>query len=248
MCYVSDRIIRVGGGLHTSWDWTRPFEQDQEIAEFSELTDLLISVSISENQDVLRWGLDTSAVFSVRSVKSVLKICNRLQPHYSFVWNKWVPKKVGFVAWRAEKERLPTRMALAQRNIQVNSDRCAICGDYAETSEHLFVSCHLAQTVWALITQWCKIPVFFAFGIKDILDLHLFVKSSTKKKKIIQAIVHVTFWSIWAARNKLIFDGSYPEVSKILEEVKVMSYLWVKNRSKDAAITLESWKRFDDFG
>ncbi|XP_022014071.1 uncharacterized protein LOC110913558 [Helianthus annuus] len=139
-------------------------------------------------------------------------------------------------------------MALAQRNIQVNSDRCAICGDYAETSEHLFVSCHLAQTVWALITQWCKIPVFFAFGIKDILDLHLFVKSSTKKKKIIQAIVHVTFWSIWAARNKLIFDGSYPEVSKILEEVKVMSYLWVKNRSKDAAITLESWKRFDDFG
>ncbi|XP_021980550.2 uncharacterized protein LOC110876696 [Helianthus annuus] len=143
-------------------------QQGQEAGELSGLMGILSSVSVSSNLDSVKWGLHQSAEFTVRSIKEILNAYSRLEPGYKFVWNSWVPKKVGFVTWRAKKERLPTRAALQARNIQVNSVMCALCGDYTETSDHLFVSC------------------------------------SKKKKKALNAIVqalnaivHVTMWSIW---------------------------------------------------
>ncbi|XP_022024926.1 uncharacterized protein LOC110925274 [Helianthus annuus] len=168
-------------------------------------------------------------------------------PEYVFDWNKWVPKKVGFVAWRAEKERLPTRVALAERNVRIESDRCVICGDYAETSDHVFMSCQLAQTVWSIVSQWCKIPTFSAFCIQDVLSMHGGISGSQKRRNIVQAIVHVTIWSIWNTRNDAVFNSVYPSVPKIIEEVKHMSYLWVKSRSKDPLITWETWRCFEGF-
>ncbi|KAJ0755575.1 putative RNA-directed DNA polymerase [Helianthus annuus] len=176
LCKVAERVVWIGGARQFCWEWVRQVQNGPETGEFSSLVGLLSTVSMSAtgNPDRVKWGLHQSAEFSVKSIKGLLSVHNRLAPGYKFEWNSWVPKKVDIVVWRAGQERLPTRNALQVRNIQ---------------------------------------------------------------KKAFNAIVHVTVWSIWTARNKLIFNGVYPTVTNILEEIKAMSYLWVKSRSKEAGLT-----------
>ncbi|XP_022003010.1 uncharacterized protein LOC110900427 [Helianthus annuus] len=163
------------------------------------------------------------------------------------MWNNWIPKKVGMVAWRAEKDRLPTREALARRGIDITDASCVLCGEYVESSEHLFVACHFIQTVWQNITSWCKTLPIIAFVIRDIFGLHNFSPGSRKRKKTLQAISHIAIWSIRKTRNEVMFNNAQPNVIKVLEEVKSLGFLWVKNRSRELDLSWEDWCRFSVF-
>ncbi|KAF5789926.1 putative reverse transcriptase zinc-binding domain-containing protein [Helianthus annuus] len=79
-------------------------------------------------------------------------------------------------------ERLPTRSALQLKGIHLASTTCPLCNEVLETSEHLFVSCQFAQMVWSVISQWCKIPNFFIFGIMDLIQINELVSGSSKKR------------------------------------------------------------------
>ncbi|XP_022030513.1 uncharacterized protein LOC110931426 [Helianthus annuus] len=131
------------------------------------------------------WKFDGSGSFNVASIKRILGAANRVRPARVFKWNNWVPEKVGIVAWRAEMERLPTKSALFARNIPVQNQMCAMCGNYFETSEHIFVSCHFAQLIWQNVVNWCSIPPIIAFDIKDLLTLHEISSGSSRKKKVL---------------------------------------------------------------
>ncbi|KAM0043338.1 putative reverse transcriptase zinc-binding domain-containing protein [Helianthus debilis subsp. tardiflorus] len=112
------------------------------------------------------------------------------------------------VAWRAEKDRLPTREALIRRQIDIADATCVLCGEYAESSERLFVACHFTQIVWQNVATWCKIPPIVAFERKDLLDLHDFSPGSRKRKKTLQAIIQIVIWCIWKTRNEVIFNSA----------------------------------------
>ncbi|XP_022040631.1 uncharacterized protein LOC110943184 [Helianthus annuus] len=178
-------------------------------------------------------------------MKQILASAERVVPEYQFVWNNYVPKKVGIVPWRALMERLPTRIALAARNVDIGDIRCVLCGDYDESSEHLFVSCQFAQSVWLVMAQWCKSPPVIAFSLRDVLDAHKFVPGSKKKKKVFGAISQVVIWSLWKMRNDVLFGQAIPSVSKVVEESKSMSYHWVKNRSKSSHWSWSEWCNFN---
>ncbi|KAF5762723.1 hypothetical protein HanXRQr2_Chr15g0672181 [Helianthus annuus] len=121
---------------------------------------------------------------------------------------------------------------------------CLLCGEYEETSEHLFVGCHFAQTVWLVIEQWCKIPSMFAFSLRDILDHHNMIHGCKKKKKVFNAIAQVVLWSIWRMRNEVLYGRGSPNISKVIEEAKNMAYHWIKNRSRSLHWTWEEWCTF----
>ncbi|XP_022030992.1 uncharacterized protein LOC110931930 [Helianthus annuus] len=121
---------------------------------------------------------------------------------------------------------------------------CVLCGEYVETCDHIFVSCHHAQTAWLNIATWCNLPPTIAFGISGLLTLHEVSSGSWKKKKAIYAIVLVTIWSIWKMRNDVVFRQSVPNAMKMLDGIKSLAYLWVKNHSKELWLTWEDWSRF----
>ncbi|KAJ0558404.1 putative reverse transcriptase zinc-binding domain-containing protein [Helianthus annuus] len=247
LCTVSNRIRTNSSGPLITWDWARPITDGSESAEFQVLLGLLSVVVVSQGVDKQVWNMDDTGLFSVSSIKKILSSTDRTLPSRIFSWNNWIPKKVGMVAWRAEKDRLPTREALIRRQINITDASCVLCGECMESSEHLFVACHFAQTVWQNIASWCKIPPIVAFDFKDLLDLHDFSSGPQKRKKTMQAIFHIVIWCIWKTRNEVIFRNSQPNVIKVLEEVKSLGYLWVKNRSRETSITWEGWSRFSVF-
>ncbi|XP_076949835.1 uncharacterized protein LOC143622630 [Bidens hawaiensis] len=134
-------------------------------------------------------------------------------------------KKVNVAAWHAELERLPNFVSLAARNLAVSLIFCPFCGEAEETTEHLFVSCRLAQALWQVITQWCKLFVFFAFMFRDIVEMHKFPVFPKKKAKALHVVVLVTVWRLWKTRNALVHEGSPVQSDRLVDDIQVLGYL-----------------------
>ncbi|MFS8013371.1 hypothetical protein Hanom_Chr14g01332131 [Helianthus anomalus] len=58
--------------------------------------------------------------------------------------------------------------------------------------------------------------------------------SRIKEKKAFHV---VTLIIIWRMRNEVEFKRTSNSASKVIEEVKTLGFLWIKNRSKEASIT-----------
>ncbi|KAJ0805669.1 putative RNA-directed DNA polymerase [Helianthus annuus] len=155
-CLVAERVRLGPNGATWRWDWRRQPLSTEEMLEFQQLNDILQHVSVSSGPDQWVWNLDPSGQFNVGSIKNSINILNRVRPDYVVKWNGWVPKKVGMVAWRAQVERLLTRVALSRRGVPVQSADCVLCGEYNETSDHILVSCDFAQMYGLLCSNGAK--------------------------------------------------------------------------------------------
>ncbi|XP_076921709.1 uncharacterized protein LOC143583229 [Bidens hawaiensis] len=152
-CVVADRLYMIDGVICRRWDWQRDPTSLPYFEEFRGLLSICKHVIIRPGKDKSIWCGDHSGEFSVRSLKGLLLEMSLSRPDNVFEWNNWLPKKVGFVAWRVVLNRLPTMEALAKRNILVSSLDCSICGKRMETVDHVFISCDFSQAVWCLISQ-----------------------------------------------------------------------------------------------
>ncbi|XP_022040014.1 uncharacterized protein LOC110942548 [Helianthus annuus] len=231
-----------------SWDWDRAVLDASEYHQLQQMKDLIESLAVNIGTGKWSWKYDVNGSFTVAGIKKILSSVNRDNPVRAFEWNNWVPKKVAIVAWRAEMERLPTKCALVALNVPVQGQDCVFCGEYAETSENLFVAFHFAQSIWLNIAEWCNIQPVIAFGIKDLLSLHEVSSGSSKKRKAVHAIVLVALWCIWKLRNEIVFRQGVPNYTNTLDDIKSMAYLWIKNRSKMGMLTWEDWGRFSFAG
>ncbi|KAJ0733150.1 putative reverse transcriptase zinc-binding domain-containing protein [Helianthus annuus] len=139
--------------------------------------------------------------------------------NYVFKWSKWVPKKCNILMWRAEMGRIATVDALSKRNCYNGDDVCVLCRDEAESADHLFCACPVAAEVWYRVSRWCNINPIVAFSIRDLLEVHDFINLG-----------------VAASEAFIRFNGKAMSVSDIVQEVKILGFLWYRNRSKNRNI------------
>lgn len=148
------------------------------------------------------------------------------------------------VAWRTEFDRLPSRIALARRGVQIVHTSCPLCAANVEDLNHLFLGCGHANGVWSFICKWCKIDPFFAYDCEDLLLLYKTVHGGKWRKKIIRGIVIVTIWVLWKTKNAMVFQQTKTQVREAVAEVKSFSFLWLKHRSKFKCIVWKDWVEY----
>ncbi|XP_076940458.1 uncharacterized protein LOC143609645 [Bidens hawaiensis] len=185
------------------WGWSR---QPVGLDELDELRCLLLAcqpVVLSEGSDRLMWSIDKENGFSVRSMKSEIEDLGNTGVNFVLEWNNWVPKKVVIHAWRVEMERIPVMVQLVKRGVMVTSAICPISEEDLESAEHLVVSCQFAQSVWCIISSWCKISPFFAFSVKDLSECHRFYQLLKRKAKAFNAVCLTMVWCLW--QNALVY-------------------------------------------
>ncbi|KAJ0628444.1 putative reverse transcriptase zinc-binding domain-containing protein [Helianthus annuus] len=179
----------------------------------------------------------------------------RLLSHYSIrtgtrvsisCWNGAVgfQTSVIFISGEPVMEKIPTKLALRKRNMLIEEPSCPFCCSADESAEHILTACSVSSAVWNDISLWCKIPSIYAFSIKDLLGIHSSLPASAKKKEAIYGIVIIVCWSLWRARNKLVFSNIPVRIDRILSEVKALSFLWYSNRSKYKGVSWEEWVSF----
>ena len=235
-CLVSDRINVVGNDLVMSENWITGPSTVEVISELQDVAYMLSQVSFTGSNDRWYWGEDGTGSFSVANVKDLLRLNRDVPRNHVMRWEAWVPLKVNLLAWRLEMDRIPTRIALVRRRINIMDVSCPLCDTEEESSNHVFARCGFAYEVWSMIWKWCKLDPIYVFEVEDLLLLYKNVAGPKWSKKIIRGIVMITCWAIWKERNKKVFEDSSPNVLQVVAVVKSLSFLWIKHRSRFKSI------------
>ncbi|GJX61980.1 RNA-directed DNA polymerase, eukaryota, reverse transcriptase zinc-binding domain protein [Tanacetum coccineum] len=163
-----------------------------EQSQFQDLMERLQSFSCSSNVDSWIWNPDPSGDFTVKYTRRWLD--DIILPTNLMVtrWNPLVPKKVNIFCWRMFLNRIPTRLLLDSRGIDIPNVLCPICGIDQEDITHLFLKCEVTSEIWRAIFTWLgSVPP----DIGSIKDLFLWIDNNhmvAKKKKGFEAICLIT--------------------------------------------------------
>ncbi|GJZ20063.1 RNA-directed DNA polymerase, eukaryota, reverse transcriptase zinc-binding domain protein [Tanacetum coccineum] len=110
-------------------------------------------------------SLADDAIFSVRSSRRLIdsKLIPSILPSTS--WDNILPRKVNIFLWRLSLDRLPHRLNLSSRGIDIPTISCSSCNGNVESADHIFFACDLAKDVWSLVRKWCDLssPSFASY-------------------------------------------------------------------------------------
>jgi hypothetical protein len=124
------------------------------------------------------------------------------------VWSPLIPTKLSTLVWRLLQNRLPTKKNLMKRGISFNSSVLCVgvCGK-AETENHLFFNCPNLAVSWRELVKWIGIPIVLPEGGYDHLVMFKgLICGKAKIKEMLGVIWISNIYSIWKARNAMIFN------------------------------------------
>ncbi|PWA93476.1 RNA-directed DNA polymerase, eukaryota, Reverse transcriptase zinc-binding domain protein [Artemisia annua] len=168
-CLVADRWVLEEGVWRGKWDWNRQ-PSGRADGDLTKLVTDLNGFTLDEAQDDRwEWTLTSSRKFTVASLCHAIQLKMNLNDASAppFTWNSWVPRKVNVCAWRVTMDRLPTRLNLCQRGIDLPTSVCLFCGLSNESRDHCFFLCPKVKVVWLKFWSWWKVPS--RFSLTDIL-------------------------------------------------------------------------------
>ncbi|GJZ38825.1 putative RNA-directed DNA polymerase, eukaryota, reverse transcriptase zinc-binding domain protein [Tanacetum coccineum] len=150
-CLVKDRFATKAW----SWNWFRPINGGRVLADLNSLFMELGSVNLSNKVDSVSSSLSSDGSYSVSDVRKHIDDCLLLNPIPCTRWCKVIPRKVNIFMWRLFLDRLPHRLNLSLRGLDIDYIMCPLCNNHVESNVHVFFSCYIARDVWSLVRGWC---------------------------------------------------------------------------------------------
>ncbi|CAN1831724.1 Putative ribonuclease H protein At1g65750 [Linum perenne] len=180
---------------------------ERERLELFELLNGLPTSLISSGPASMVWPLESSGVFTVRSL--VRELVGRKFPGvssfpYQVVWMRHVPTKVAGFVWQVAHGKVSTIDNLVQRGLMI-PNRCVLCGVDAESIVHLFRECSFACQVWSFFSSRLSLFGPFPRSIKDWLWAWKGLNCGLVFEPCIKRLIHGVLWGIWGERNNRIF-------------------------------------------
>ncbi|GJS84723.1 protein SINE1 isoform X2 [Tanacetum coccineum] len=108
-------------GLSFSWAWRRAVRSQDELLELTDLQNLILNLHLSMEQDTWEFTPEPSRFFKVNTMRKIISNTSTDSTSQQTRWNKILPSKVNILAWRVLLHRLPTRVNLNHRGIDLDS-------------------------------------------------------------------------------------------------------------------------------
>lgn len=183
----------------------------------------------SGETDELFWNEDMQGEYTVKSAYRLLQEQRNLtvdggsRELWKKFWRIKAPPKVMNMVWRAINQCLPTRVNLIVKRVQVN-EICPFCNGESETIIHVLVSCPFANQCWIRRGGFVPSAEDYTFDgwLRQMLD-------HTGKEG--HGEILTMCWSIWQARNRLVWDNKRSEVNHVVFSTKQYLAEWRKAQS-----------------
>ena len=151
----------MGTFTATGWKWDfkwrrQLFDDEMEMAVkfLQDLEDISIH---PDREDKWIWKEDASGVYIAWSGYKKLMLAQTDENQdgvFTELWKVKAPSKATFFAWRLLGDRLPTKMNLRRRNVEINDPTCPFCKYKDEDATHLFFSCNKIMSLWWESVSW----------------------------------------------------------------------------------------------
>jgi hypothetical protein len=114
--------------------------------------------------------------------------------------------------------------------------------DDVESAQHLFLSCSIFGSLWALVRSW----IGFSAVDAPIISNHLVqftysVGGLRARRSFLQLIWLANLWVVWNERNLRLFRHSANYVHQLLAKVKMFSYRWLKTTHINLVSNCHCW-------
>nr|GEZ81701.1 RNA-directed DNA polymerase, eukaryota [Tanacetum cinerariifolium] len=151
-------------------------------------------------------------------------------------WVKQIPIKVNVLAWKISMDRLPTRINLHRRGVQVSPISCPICCEALENLDHLLFYYDLAKDIARSICNWWGFVWNPVDSYRSWLSWFNLVQLQSSSKQVLEGVFYTSWWSIWSYRNHLLFSDSNPRKDGV----------WVPNGKKLLIISVYAPKELNE--
>ncbi|GJX33014.1 RNA-directed DNA polymerase, eukaryota [Tanacetum coccineum] len=84
------------------------------------------------------WSLEATGEFSVKSVRQLIDDSILLKEEVAIRWVKFMPIKINVFAWRVHLDKLPTRLNLSLKGIDISTIVCSLCHASVESGSDIF--------------------------------------------------------------------------------------------------------------
>ncbi|XP_071709164.1 uncharacterized protein [Rutidosis leptorrhynchoides] len=193
--------------------------------------------------DAVTWSTSENGIFTVNYLSILIdeQVLGPFSLPQPMLRNGLVPKKIEIFIWRSLLRRLPVRVQLDKRGIDLHSIRCPFCDDELETVEHVFIFCKLDSEIWDRIFKWWDIGRFNNYSLGELLGESSSTVASTRNgKSIWLAMRWVGAYFIWKNRNNSVLHNKNWNTPVALNEIQTVSFAWIFNRLKGKSL---DWHR-----
>ncbi|XP_071713626.1 uncharacterized protein [Rutidosis leptorrhynchoides] len=145
---VADKIVGDGVTRGVSWSWIRNITgrlQADAVQNEEEIDVFFVNV------DGWKWSGQSNGLFSTSVLIDLIneKVSALQSSAAPALRNNLVLKKIEVFVWRVRKNRLPVRVELDKRGIDLGSTWCPVCDNDIETVVHSLFHCSFANQIWA---------------------------------------------------------------------------------------------------
>ncbi|XP_071713042.1 uncharacterized protein [Rutidosis leptorrhynchoides] len=241
---VADRILLYTDTWNANWQRQRN-PSGRTCGELSSLSNLLNFFNFNcGNIDPWIWSMSSNGKFTVKKLAPTLDevVLSGNNNYEETMRNNLIPKKLEIFVWRITQKRLPVRIELDKRGIDLHTVRCPLCDDDLETVEHSLLFCNNAMEVWNRVYSWWGLGNMNNLSINEILQSKASSASmSCFGSKVWQAVEWVAAYFIWKNRNNMVFRGNKWNGAIALNEIQINSFEWISKRARGKNFEWLSW-------
>ncbi|WMV53791.1 hypothetical protein MTR67_047176 [Solanum verrucosum] len=224
-----DTVAEVWSNQGWNLSFRRPLN-DWEIQRLVDFFGILEQFKgTSTSQDGLFWNHNCNGNFSVKEAyKKFNSFTHQITVWpWELIWKVKIPPKVSCFTWLLAKQAVLTRENLMKRGIQL-SPRCFLCGEEAETVNHLFLHCRITNILWSIFINSKGLLWVMPRNIVQALKIwssFAYISGHKERWKIIPTCI---WWSVWKERNLRCFQNKSNSIEKMKMNCLVLFQFWCK--------------------
>jgi ribonuclease HI len=130
-----------------------------------------------------------------------------------------IPPRIQVFGWRLIRGAILTGVKGAARSNHINH-KCTRCGQ-KEDDFHLFFDCRFSHAVWFASTLGLRVQGLVQLGINQVQDTMHYILSNYNSDDALPKTLTI-LWSIWKARNDLLFNRKNLSPMQVLYMAKAL--------------------------
>ncbi|GJU94435.1 RNA-directed DNA polymerase, eukaryota [Tanacetum coccineum] len=119
----------------------------RNLAFFRDMLNEIGQLNIVASEDTCVWNLGPNGTFTVKDARNIIDQ-KTLPSLPSTSWDKIIPRKVNIFMWRLSLDRLPHKLNLSLRGMDISAISFSSCNANVESVNHIFFECIIASDLW----------------------------------------------------------------------------------------------------